>query len=118
MWFWKSMKISWTYLVINEDVLHRVEEEKNRAQNMKRRKTNWIYKFSVESASKHVIEVKIEGTGRGERRRKEQLDDLKDTKRYKYFKEELLDHTKWRTRFRSGCGHLARQVTKLTKRNK
>ena len=43
---------------------------------MKGRKPNWIYKFCVETASKDVIEGKIEGTGKRGRRRKEQLEDL------------------------------------------
>jgi hypothetical protein len=59
----------WTYLVKNEDVLHGVMEEKNVMHNMKRRKHNWIYKFCVETASKCVIEGKIEG-----RREKEEED--------------------------------------------
>lgn len=48
---------------------------------MKRRRANWTYKFCVETASKYVIERKIEGTGKRGRRRKRQLDDLKDRKR-------------------------------------
>ena len=61
---------SWTYLVKNEDVLHRVKEEKNLMHNVKRRKPNWIYKFCVETASKYVIESRVEGTGKRRRRRK------------------------------------------------
>jgi len=39
---------------------------------------------------KHVIEGKIEVTGRGGRRLKQLLDDLKETRRYRKLKEEAL----------------------------
>jgi hypothetical protein len=45
MWCCKRMKIRWTYLVKNKDVLHRVKEEKNVMYDIKRRKNDWIYKF-------------------------------------------------------------------------
>jgi hypothetical protein len=35
-------KISWTDRVRNEEVLHRVKEERNIVHTIKRRKTNWI----------------------------------------------------------------------------
>jgi hypothetical protein len=40
---WRRMeKISWTDRVRNEEVLHRVKEERNIVNRIKRRKTNWI----------------------------------------------------------------------------
>jgi hypothetical protein len=43
MWCWRRMeKISWTDRVRNEDVLHRVKEERNIVHTIKRRKANWI----------------------------------------------------------------------------
>ena len=39
------------------------------------------------------------GVGRRGRRRKQLLDDLKETRGYRKFKEEALDHTLRRTRF-------------------
>jgi hypothetical protein len=43
IWCWRRMeKISWTDLVRNEEVLHRVKEERNMLQTIKRRKANWI----------------------------------------------------------------------------
>jgi hypothetical protein len=63
---------------------------------------------------KHIIEGKIEGrievTGRGERRRKQLLDDLKENRGCCKLKEEALDHTLWRTRCGRGYG-LVRQIT-------
>jgi len=40
--------------------------------------------------------------GRGGRRRKQLLDDLKETRRYRKLKEEALERTPWRTRFGKG----------------
>jgi hypothetical protein len=50
-------------------------------------------------------------TGRGRRRRKQLLDDLKEKRRYWKFKEEALDRTLWRTRFGGGYGPVVRQST-------
>ena len=43
-------------------------------------------------------------TGRRGRRRKQQLDDFKESRGYRKWKEEALDCTLWRTRFGRGCG--------------
>jgi hypothetical protein len=80
-------KISWTDRVRNEEVLHRVKEERDIVHTIKRRKTNWIgHILRRNCLLKHVIEGKLEGriemTGRRERRRKQLLDDLKEKKRY------------------------------------
>jgi hypothetical protein len=43
MWCWRRMdKISWTNCVRNEEVLHRVKEERNIMHRIKIRKANWI----------------------------------------------------------------------------
>jgi hypothetical protein len=43
---WRRMeKISWTYRVRNEEVLHRVKEARNILNTIKRRKDNWIGLF-------------------------------------------------------------------------
>jgi hypothetical protein len=64
---------------------------------------------------KHVIQGKIEGrvevTGRGGRRRKQLLDDLKEKRGYRKLKEEALDRTVWRTRFGRAYGPVVRQTT-------
>ena len=38
-------------------------------------------------------------------------DDLKDRRGYSYLKEEALDRTMWRNRFRGGIGPVVRQNT-------
>jgi hypothetical protein len=43
MWCWRRMgKIGWTDRVRNGKLLHRVKEERNIVQTIKRRKTDWI----------------------------------------------------------------------------
>jgi predicted DNA-binding ribbon-helix-helix protein len=83
MWFWKRMKkINWTDRVRNEEVLHRVKEERNITRTIKGRKGNWIgHILRVNCLSKRVSEGKTEGGiemrgGQG-RRRKQLLDDPK-----------------------------------------
>jgi hypothetical protein len=63
MWCWRRMeKISWTDCVRNEEVLHRVKEERNILHTMKRRKANWIgHMLRGNYLLKHVIEGKLEG---------------------------------------------------------
>jgi hypothetical protein len=101
VWCWRRMeKISWTDRVRNEEVLHRVKEERNIVHTIKRRKANWIgHILRRNCLLKHVIEGKleerIEMTGR---RRKQLLDDLKEKRRYWKLKEDALDRKLWRTR--------------------
>jgi hypothetical protein len=84
--------------VRNEEVLHRVKEERNIIHRIKRRKANWIgHILRRNCLLKQVIEGKLEGrieiTGRRGRRRKQLLDDLKEKRRYCKLKEEALDRT-------------------------
>ena len=48
-------------------------------------------------------------TGRRGRRRRNLLDDLKEKRGYSHLKEEILDRTMWRHRFRGGFGPVVRQ---------
>jgi hypothetical protein len=71
--------------VRNEEVLHRVKEERNIVHTIKRRKANWIgHILRRNCLLKHVIEGKLEGRiemmGRRGRRRMQLLDDLKEKK--------------------------------------
>ena len=110
MWCWRRMeKISWTDRVKNEEVLHRVTEQRNIVHTIKKTKANRIgHSWRRNCLLKDVIEGAIEGsvdvTGRRGRRRKQLLDDLKETRGYWKLKEEALDRTLWRTRFGSDCG--------------
>ena len=71
----------------SEEVLHRVEEETNIQNRIKRMKSIWIgHILCMNCLLKHIIEGKIEGgievAGRQGRRRKQVLDDLKETRGY------------------------------------
>jgi hypothetical protein len=83
MWCWRrTEKIIWTDRVRNEEVLHRVKEERNILHTIKRRKANWIgHILRRNCLLKHVIEGKLEGrtemTGRRGRRCKQLLDDFR-----------------------------------------
>jgi hypothetical protein len=73
--------------VRNEEVLHRVKEERNIVHTIKRRKANWIgHILRRNCLLKHVIEGNtnrgIEMTGRRGRRRKYLMNDLKERRRY------------------------------------
>jgi len=55
-------KISWTDRVRNEEVLHRVKEERKVLKTIKRRKANWIgHILRWNCLIKHVIGGRIEG---------------------------------------------------------
>jgi hypothetical protein len=63
IWCWRRMeKIIWADRVKNEEVLHRVKEERNILHKIKRRKANWIgHILRRNCLLKHVIEGKLEG---------------------------------------------------------
>jgi hypothetical protein len=110
------VEISWTDRVRNEEILHRVKEERNILHTIKIRKANWIgHILRRNCLLKHVIEGKLEAriemTGRRGRRRKQLLDELKRKRRYWKLKEEALDRTLWRTCFGKGYGPVVRQTT-------
>ena len=98
MWCWRRMeKISWTDPVRNEDVLLRVNEQRNILHEIRKRKANWFgHILRRNCLLQHVIEGKIKGqievTRRRRRRRKKLLDDLKDRRGYCQLKEEALSH--------------------------
>jgi ribosomal 50S subunit-associated protein YjgA (DUF615 family) len=96
-----------------EDVLLRVNEQRNIIHEIRKRKFKWIgHILRRNCLLKRVIEGKIkEGldvTGRQGRRRKKLLDDLKERRGYYHLKEEALDRTKWRAGFGRGFGPVVR----------
>ena len=107
-------KISWTDHVRNEGVLFRVNGQRNILHEIRKRKANWIgHILRRNCLLKQVIEGQIkremEVTRRRGRRRRKLLDDLKDRRGYSHLKEEALDRTMWRNRFRRGFGSVLRQ---------
>jgi hypothetical protein len=82
--------------VRNEDVLFRVN--RNIIHEISKGKANWIgHSLRRNCLLQQVIEGKIKGrtevTGRGGRRRRKRLDDLKEKRGYFHLKEESLDRT-------------------------
>ena len=63
MWCWRRMeKISWIDHVRNEEVLLRVNEQRNILREMRKRKANWIgHILRRNCLLKQVIEGKIKG---------------------------------------------------------
>ena len=98
----------------NEEVLLRVNEQRNILHEIRKRKANWIgHILRRNCLLKQVIEKKIRGvmqvTRRQGRRREKLLNDLKVGRGYSHLKEEALDRTTWRNRFGRGFGLLVRQ---------
>jgi hypothetical protein len=117
MWCWRRMEIRWTDHVKNEEVLFRVNEQRNTLYEISKRKGNWIgHILRINCLLQLVIEGKIKGgievTGRRGRRRQNLLDDLKERGGYSHLKEEALDRTKWGARFGRGFGPIVRETTK------
>jgi hypothetical protein len=85
--------------VKNEEVLHKVKEKRNIVHTIKIRKDNWIgHILRINCLLKHMIQGKVEGTGRRGRKRKQLLDESKEKRRCWNLKEEAQDRTLWRTR--------------------
>ena len=102
--------------VRNEEVLLRVNEQRNILHEIRKRKANWIgHILRRNCLLQQVIEGNIKGqievTRRWGRRRKKLLDDLKDRTGYFQLKEEALDRTMWRNRFGRGFGPVVWQIT-------
>jgi len=101
------VKISWSDHVRNEEVLLRVKEQRNILHEISKRKANWIghilsINFILQQVIKEKIKWGIKATGRGGRRRRKLLDELKERRGYSHLKEEALDRTMWRAGFGRG----------------
>ena len=112
MWCWRRMeKISWTDHVRNEEVLLRVNEQRNTRHEIRKWKANQIgHILRRNCLLQQVIEGKIKGqievTRRRRRRSKRLLNDLKDRRGYCQLKKEALDRTMRRNRFGRIFGHV------------
>ena len=91
----------------NEEVLLRVNKQRNILHEIRKRKANWIdHVLRRICLVKQVIEGKIKGemgvARRRGRRYKKLLDDLKVRRGCSHLKEETPDRTMWRNRFGGG----------------
>ena len=118
MWCWRRMEIiSWTDHVRNEEVLLRVNEQRNILQEISKRKANWVGHILrrnclLQRVTEGEIKEGIEVTGRRGRIRRKLLYNLKERRGFSLLKEEALDRTMWRARFGRGSGPVVRQTTK------
>jgi len=80
MWCWRRMeKISWADHVRNEEVLLRVNEQRNILHEIRERKAKWIgHILRRNCLLKQVIEGKMKEEMEVTRRRARRLNDLKD----------------------------------------
>jgi hypothetical protein len=90
---------------------------RNNLHEIRKRKANWIgHILRRNCLLQWVIEGKIKGgievTGRGGRKRRKLLDDLKERRGYSHLKEEALDRNIWRALFGRDLGPVVRQTTK------
>jgi hypothetical protein len=88
----------------------------NILHTIKKKRGNWIdHILRRNCLLEHVTEGKIEGrigvTGRRGRRRKQPLDDIKETTGCWKLKDKTLTWTLWRTRFGRGYGPVLRTIT-------
>jgi len=89
-------------------------EERSIPHRIKRKKGNWNgHVLRINCLLLHVIERKIELTGRRGGRRKQLLVGRKEGRRFYNLKEKALGRTLWITRFQRDCG----PVTKHCVRN-
>jgi hypothetical protein len=99
----RTEKVSWTDHVKTEE-LQRVKEKRYILRTIKRRKANWFgHILHRNYLLKHVTQGKwgggIEVMGRRGRRRKQLLDDMKETRMYCKLKQEAVGRTLWGTHF-------------------
>ena len=77
MWCWRRMEISWTDHVRNEEMLLRVNEQRNILHEIRKRKANWIGHILRRNC---LLKQVIEGRGEFRPRQTRQLPRAVDLK--------------------------------------
>jgi hypothetical protein len=95
-----------------DEVLLRVNEQRNILHEIRKRKANWIgHILRRNCLIRQVIEGMIKGemevTRRRDRKRKKLLDVLREGRGYPLLKEEALNRSMWSNRFGGGIGDLS-----------
>jgi len=108
--------MSWTDDVRKEEVLLRVNEQRNILHEIRKRKAKWIGHILRRNwLLKQVIEGKINGeievARRRGRKRKKLLNDLKNRRGHSHLKDENQDRTMSRNCFGGGFGAVVEQNT-------
>jgi len=116
MWCWRRKEMSWTDDVRKEEVLLRVNEQRNILHEIRKRKAKWIGHILRRNwLLKQVIEGKINGeievARRRGRKRKKLLNDLKNRRGHSHLKDENQDRTMSRNCFGGGFGAVVEQNT-------
>jgi hypothetical protein len=94
---------------VRNEVLFRVNEQRNILYETRKRKGNWIdHILRRNCLLKQVIEGKIKEEMKVTRRRRRKK---RDRRGYSHLKEETVDRTMWRNRFGRGFGPVVRQNT-------
>jgi hypothetical protein len=101
--------------IVWEMKCYTVMGDRNILHTINRRKINWIGHILRRNwLLKHItvgtIQGRIEVTRWRGRRHMQLLDDLKETKGYWKSKQESLDHSTWRVRFRRRYGPVVRNI--------
>jgi hypothetical protein len=98
--------------VRNEEVLIRVNEQRNILHELRKQKANWIgHILRRNCLLQQVTEGKMNGEIEVTGRRRKLLVDLKERRGYSHLKEEAVDRTMWTNLFGRGVGPVVRQIT-------
>jgi hypothetical protein len=98
VWCWPKIEICWTDRIVDEEILHRVKEERNILHTTTRKKASWIGHILRRNCLKKLVierkrEERLEMERRRGRRLKQLRDGLKERKGYSKLKDASLDRT-------------------------
>jgi hypothetical protein len=96
---------------MKKEVLQTVQKNRNIIHIIKKRGNGIGHILRGNCLLTHIIEGKIERTGRRGRRSKQLQDNLKKTRGYQKLKEGAVYCTLWRTHFARGYGAVVGQTT-------
>jgi hypothetical protein len=112
---WTMEKISWNDGMKNQELIHRVKEEKNILHKIKWWKANWMRHILRRYwLVKYIIEGQIEGTERRGRRLKQPRDGMKERKKIlalesRTSRSHCVENSLW-----MGLEHVARNTASCT----
>jgi len=111
-WCWRRMETRWTQHVENDEILHKVKEERNILHKIQRCKTDWFGHIMCRNCLlKYTNDGMIEGVGRQGRRHTDVLDNLEEKRRYFNLTVEALDCSLWTACFGGSYRPVTRQGT-------
>jgi len=98
MWIWRRMeKISWSDKITSDDVLKRVNEERNLLKEIWQRKHRWIgHVLRHDSFLRGIFEGRMLGKRTRGRKRMQMLHDLIVNCDYVTLKQTAAERTMWR----------------------